>query len=103
MRTVGDVAAYVRSKNAGPFWVTIDVICSEAAAYEELCRSNALSPQSIAKLYGIEPGEVLVFHAPQLRVLKVSFPRTVPQGSAHDRDCHAGQYFVALLALPLER
>ncbi len=103
MRTVEDAAAYVRSKNAGPFWVTIDVICSEAAAYEELSRSTALSPESVAKLYGIDPSEVHVFHSPQLKVVKISFPRTVPQGSARDRDCHAGQYFVALLALPLER
>src|SRR5882672_2780990 len=101
MRTVGDVAAYVRSKNAGPFWVTIDLICSDTAAYEELCRSSALSPQSVARMFGIDPVEVQVFHSPRLRVIKVSFPRTVPQGSARDRDCHAGQYFVAILGLPV--
>ena len=37
-----------------------------------------------------------VFRIPQLRVIKVSFPRPVVQGSLHDRDMHSGQRHVPL-------
>jgi hypothetical protein len=33
---------------------------------------------------------------PDLRVVKVSFPRPITQGSLHDRDMHAGQHHVPL-------
>lgn len=97
MRAVKDVAQYVRSKNAGPFWVTIDVMCGDDATYLELRDSNALTAASIAGLYGVAAAHVKTFHVPSLRMIKISFPRPVPQGSSGDRDCHAGQYFVPLL------
>jgi hypothetical protein len=33
MATLGDLAKLVRSKNAGPFWLTIDIMFDDAAAY----------------------------------------------------------------------
>jgi hypothetical protein len=102
MRTIRDVAQYVRSKNAGPFWVTIDLMCADMATYRELSRSNAVSVQSIAKLYGVAAESIQTFHIPTLRMIKISFPRLVPQGSARDRDCHAGQTFVPLLSVPVD-
>ena len=30
---VADIALKVRSKNAGPFWVTVDVFCGGGPAY----------------------------------------------------------------------
>ena len=102
MRTVRDLAQYVRSKNAGPFWVTIDLMCADMAAYRELSRSNAVSVHSIAKLYGVAAERIQTFHIPTLLMIKISFPRRIPQGSARDRDCHAGQIFVPLLSVPVD-
>jgi len=33
MATLGDLAKLVRSKNAGPFWLTIDIMFDDAEAY----------------------------------------------------------------------
>ena len=33
MATLGDLAKLVRSKNAGPFWLTIDIMFDDADAY----------------------------------------------------------------------
>jgi Domain of unknown function (DUF4387) len=96
-----DVAKYVRSKNAGPFWVTIDVFCEDEADFELLRSAASLSPPAIADLYGVDSRDVRVFHDRPLRVIKISFPRRVTQGSVRDADSHAGQYFVPLLSVPV--
>ena len=60
-----------------------------------------LTPERIGALYRVEPGSVKVYRLPDLRVIKISFPRAVSSGSAHDRDVHAGQQHVPLLLMPV--
>ena len=47
---LGDVASYIRSKNAGPFWLTIDIFFANEVAYEKAVSSCELS--STFSLYG---------------------------------------------------
>jgi hypothetical protein len=99
--TVGDLAEDVRSKNAGPFWITFDIFLDDDAAYELLVGSQAITQASIGRLYRVEPDAVEIFEIPDLRVIKISFPRSVPAGSFDDRDQHAGQQYVPLAGLPV--
>ena len=90
MPRLDEIAQKVRSKNAGPFWLTIDIFCGTDAAYETLVQS--LSTDRIAALYQ-QPVEVLKrFDIPDLKVIKISMPRPVVQGSRADRDMHASQW-----------
>ncbi|WP_136635950.1 DUF4387 domain-containing protein [Pseudooceanicola onchidii] len=101
MTRLKDVARYVRSKNAGPFWVTIDVFFPDDHTFEA-CRSlPALSARSIGAIYGREADEVKRFEVPSLRTIKLSFPRRSPQGAVEERDMHSGQSYVRLLDLEL--
>ena len=97
MPRLKDVAQYVRSKAAGPFWVTIDVFCNDAESFARIRNAPGLNKVAVAGLYGVEEESVKVFEVTSLNVLKISFPRREPQGSLHDADSHAGQYFVPLL------
>jgi hypothetical protein len=97
--TVGELADDVRSKNAGPFWITFDVFLADDAAYELLVGSGAITRTSIGRLYRVVPDTVEIFELPDLRVIKISFPRSVPAGSFEDRDQHAGQQYVPLSGL----
>jgi hypothetical protein len=99
--TVGQIAEEVRSKNAGPFWVTFDIFLASDQDYDLLVGSGAITRERISRLYRVEPDTVQIFHIPKLRVVKISFPRPVPAGSFDDRDQHAGQQHVPLAALPI--
>jgi len=99
--TIGDVAELVRSKNAGPFWVTLDVFCDTDEAYETVSAAGVLTPERVAAAYRVEPEHVRIFRLPNIRVVKVSFPRRVSSGSAHDHDVHAGQQHVPLRDIPI--
>ena len=93
--------ADVRSKNAGPFWLTLDVFAEDKATYDRIAVSPVTDPATIGQLYAVDPATVRVFRLPALLAVKVSFPRPVVQGSLHDRDMHAGQQHVPLLDLPV--
>ena len=89
-QTVADIALKVRSKNAGPFWVTVDVFCGSPAAFARL--SAALDTAAVAALYGQPVQIVKRFDIADLDVIKFSFPRPVVQGAPDDRDMHGAQW-----------
>jgi hypothetical protein len=97
--TLGDVATVIRSKNAGPFWLTIDVFCERDDDFARVARSPVTDPAVIAAIYNIEVETVRIWTISSLRVVKLSFPRPHVQGSLGDRDMHGGQQYVPLLAL----
>ena len=43
--TIGDLARQVRSKNAGPFWLTIDVFLDTDEDYTRTAHDPALTPK----------------------------------------------------------
>jgi hypothetical protein len=92
-----DVAKYVRSKNAGPFWVTIDIFCEDDESFGQVAAAESLGAAAIGEVYRVPADQVRIFADPRLRVLKISFPRPIVQGTRQDADSHAGQYFVPLL------
>jgi hypothetical protein len=99
--TVGDVASLVRSKNAGPFWQTLDVFLPDDSAYEVVASAPGLTAETVAAAYRVDAEAVRIFRLPTIRVVKISFPRPTAQGGVDDRDMHAGQQHVPLARLPL--
>ena len=99
--TVGDFADLVRSKNAGPFWQTIDIFFASDETYRAVADSASLNPAAVARLYRVDAESVLIYRLPDIRVVKVSFPRRTIQGGRADRDMHAGQQHIPLAGLAL--
>ena len=90
MSRLSDLVVKVRSKNAGPFWVTVDVFCGDPVRFARV--SSALDTAKVAALYG-QPVQLLKrFDIADLNVVKFSFPRPVVQGAAEDRDMHGAQW-----------
>lgn len=95
MTKLGDVVEKVRSKNAGPFWLTIDIFCGSADAFERVVRG--VSTERIAQLFQTDAKALKRFDIPSLNVVKISLPRPAIQGTSADRDMH-GASFAALVA-----
>ncbi|KQY93421.1 hypothetical protein ASD21_11750 [Caulobacter sp. Root1455] len=102
MATVGDVCRHVRSKNAGPYWVTFDLFFDGAENFAKYSQSPALGPDLLHRLFGADPAQVKRFSVPSLNVVKISYARTTPQGGEVERDMHRGQQFVRLLDVQLD-
>jgi hypothetical protein len=96
--TLGEIADLVRAKNAGPFWITLDVFL-DADHYERVARAGTITAETVGALYHVDPDTVLIFYVPTVNAIKVSFPRPACQGSLHDHDMHAGQQDLPLAGL----
>ncbi|MHB8530135.1 MAG: DUF4387 domain-containing protein [Caulobacteraceae bacterium] len=98
---LGDIASLVRSKNAGPFVLTFDVICPDAGAYSRVKRSGLLNTAVFSALYKCDPASVSFFECDNALAFKFSMPRPMTQGELGDGDMHGGQQFVPLMDLEI--
>ena len=95
--TLADLALEIRSKNAGPFWMTMEAFMADDAGYR--AAERLITAETVAALYHVDADDLQIYRLPRLRVVKVSVPRPLPQGSLRDRDMHAGQHHVPLASL----
>lgn len=94
---LSDLAAMIRSKNAGPFTLTFDILFSDDASYQRVKRSGALNPEMFAKLYQTRPDQVQFFECDLARAFKFSIPHPTTQAALGATDLHGGQQFIPLL------
>jgi hypothetical protein len=99
MAKISELAQYVRSKNAGPFWVTLEIFCDSDEAYRRIKNSPAIAPEKVAALYGAKAGMIKSFFIDNLRVIKFSYPRPMPSGHKYENDMHAGQQYIRIAEL----
>ena len=82
----------IRSKNAGPFWVTIDVFCRDRTAYDIV--RDRLETAEVARVLQADPQRLKRFEIADLHVIKFSLPRPQVQGARLDRDMHGASFAV---------
>ncbi|MDP9146487.1 MAG: DUF4387 domain-containing protein [Acidobacteriota bacterium] len=92
----------IRSKNAGPFELTFDVMFKDRESFDQVVKSQVLSRDSVARLYGVKLEEVRFFIIPQLFTVKFSIPRRVFSGDVRDTDVYGGQFHGPLVNLLVE-
>jgi Domain of unknown function (DUF4387) len=92
-------ASLIRSKNAGPFTLTFDVMFSSAAAYEHVKRAGVVSAARFAEIYGVRVNDVDAFECDQALAFKFSMRRPRIQGDFGDGDMHGGQQYAPLLEI----
>ncbi len=100
MTTLSDVAAKIRSKNAGPFWLTIDIFCDSVEAFEQACL--IADNTRVAERLGTTPEKLDRYEIADLNVLKFSLPRPQIQGTRFDRDMHGASFANLLGDLSLD-
>jgi hypothetical protein len=101
MAKLGDLAQLIRSKNAGAFMLTFDVMFREEAVYRRVLASRVLTKQSFAALYNVPEDEVLFFEHDAARAIKISIPRPYTQGDIDDGDTYGGQQHAPLVDLQI--
>jgi hypothetical protein len=97
-----DLADIVRSKNAGPYRITFDVLFRDKDRYEAVRSTGALNPQSVAAAYGINVSQISsFFEIDMANAMKVTIIRPRAQGTAGDGDMYGCQHHVPLMNLQI--
>jgi hypothetical protein len=89
----------IRSRNAGSFLVSIDVIFRDEATYRRALDANVFDPSRIGELYHLDASAVRVIPHEITFGVKVTMPRQAPSGAVNDSDIDSAQSYVPLLAL----
>lgn len=97
---LGEVAMVVRSKNAGPFIFTFDVLFPDRETFERVKAAGKIDRNSVAKAYGISPNEILGFdYFPFANAIKFSIKRPTASGAHGDSDVYGAQQHAPLLLM----
>ena len=96
-----DIARVIRSKNAGPTTLTLDLLFNDAAGFDLARQSPALSAANIASLYRLEPSQVEIISYPPAQAIKIVLDRAIVAGTPGDRDVYGAQQHGPLLNLSL--
>jgi hypothetical protein len=97
--TLQDIARIIRSKNAGPTQLTIDVLFIDDARFQT--GLAALTAEAVAARYGRAEGEVSVIAYPPALAVKIVMNRLCTAGLPGDRDVYGAQQHGPLLGLPV--
>ena len=97
MARLGDLAQLIRSKNAGPFALTFDILFADADLYRRVKATGVLGPDLFARLYHLPPERVTFAAYDAGLAFKATIPRPVPSGHPADTDVYGGQQFAPIL------
>ena len=105
MPTLGDLASVIRSKNAGPFQVTIDIMFAAGEDYRRTLNSSRFTAAEIARRFRIEEAEVALIPFDRVHAIKITIPRrwgSRGSGSTGDRDVYGAQQHGPLVDLEID-
>lgn len=93
-----DLAKVIRSKNSGPYELTMDIIFNNREDYETACRQKVINKEVIARLYGIDLDKVIdiVEFAPA-NAIKATIVRPIVSGELGETDIYGAQQHAPLL------
>ena len=79
----------LRSKNAGPFRVSIDIMFKDPQDYRSIVDRKLLTKEIVAQAYGIAPEDITNFETfDNVSAIKATLKRKIASGSPGDSDCY---------------
>jgi hypothetical protein len=100
---LSELATVIRSKNSGPFELTLDVFFKSAEVYRRARARNLISRELIRRLYRVDDRQLLeIIWFDPARAVKATIARPVSSGSPEDTDVYGAQQHMPLVDAPVE-
>ena len=96
-----ELTRLIRSKNAGPFELTFDIMFDTEPAYRRVVDAGALTAESVGRLYSLDAADVQLYHCPHALAIKATIARPYVQGDPRDSDSHGGQQYAPLMDIDI--
>lgn len=97
-----EVATVIRSKNAGPYELTLDVLFADEALYRRIREARIFTAEIIAELYRVPIRAVLkVVHYDPALAVKATIARPMPSGALGESDVYGAQQHAPMLDMPI--
>lgn len=102
-KKIREIAKTIRSKNAGSFMITLEIIFDDRAIYDAVKLSGSVSEESIANAYGIDVFllDSFMFYDPGMAI-KANIRRLEPSGGPGETDVYGCQQYAPLLEMEID-
>jgi hypothetical protein len=97
MPKLKDIAKACKSKNAGPYELTLDIMFEDAATFDKVRKTGVINPQLIADLYSVPVESVVFTEFPPAHAYKATIERRIASGAVGDTDVYGAQQHAPLL------
>jgi len=98
-----DVASVIRSKNAGPYELTFDIIFKQWDTFEKVCSAKVINKKLISGLYGIPEEKVInIVEFKPAKAIKITIERPLCSGDPGETDVYGAQQHMPLVYLDFE-
>lgn len=98
---LSEIAKVIRSKNAGPRCMTLDIMFATQTDYQRLVDSRKITETLVASLYDQPVENIRIIHYPVAMAMKVVIPRKVTAGDPGDRDVYGAQQHARLFGIEI--
>ena len=99
MTSLREACDLFRSRNAGAFLLTLDIVPVSTGLFDRLEADRTLESAEVSRRLGVAPEDLRVTYYRQSNAIKITIPRRVSGGGPDDHDVDGAQQFVALLDL----
>lgn len=99
MKRLIDYTKFLRSKNAGPLFITFDLIFESEKNFDFVLEN--LTKEQIAKAYEVNEEKIEIIPYKIVNSIKITFPRKNVSGSKEDTDIYGCQQHMPLANIQL--
>jgi len=98
-----DIAGVIRSKNSGPYELTLDIIFNDYDGFEKVRQGGFINHELICSLYGLTPDKIISIIAfPPAKAIKATIKRPLCSGDLGETDVYGAQQHAPLLSLEFD-
>jgi hypothetical protein len=80
--------AKVKSKVAGPFQITFDIMCKDVETYNSIKQTGVINPELFSRLYNVKEDECKFAYYDNGWAMKCTIPRSIVAGNVGDWDLY---------------
>jgi len=103
MTKLSEITEVIRSKNAGPYELTFDIMFKDYTWFEKVCKAKVINEQLICDIYRIKREDIInIVEFYPAKAIKVTIKRPIPSGSLGETDVYGAQQHGPLLGLAFD-
>lgn len=98
-----DITDVIRSKNAGPYELTFDIMFKELDIFEKVCVSGGINEDLVCRLFHIKAEDIInIVQFRPAKAIKITIKRPLTSGDIGETDVYGAQQHAPLLDVELD-
>lgn len=100
MTRLVDITNIIRSKNSGPYELTMDIMFKSIEDFENVCNKNIINEELICELYKINKEDIInIIEFKPANAIKITIKRPIASGDLGESDVYGAQQHAPLLSV----